>query len=506
MLLPKNEKRLFETDILSNGVKCIYIEDKYLDTTSIAVTINVGSLAEPKEYMGLAHFLEHMLFMGSKKYPIENYYEQVVKKYGGSSNAYTGDDLTCYYFSIFNNGIEHLTDVFSQFFIEPLFLIDSINREINAINSEHQKNINNDYWRLQQLLHNISIKNHNYNKFTTGNFNTLKKDNNKLREQMISFFNDYYVSNNIGVCIISKLKISEQKKIIQNSFGLIKNKKGKQFIIEKPIYNISNTTYQMIPTTDVQSLTYYWEIDNHADILLFNKTKLMIIFGSLLASSNKTSLQTYLKNLGLIENIKYTYDSVYGIFGIKVNLTIKGLDNLNIIDGTLKYTIKKIIESFDSDYNNIINYYKKIFQLNFDYGEKDDSLDLCLFLSNEIHNYKLNNIIEEIGLITKIDPSIKLYNYIKDCFKILITKKNISKLDQIDSYYSTQYGIIENIDYPIILFNFSIDLTNPFLNMKPKLVKKLDCHKIPKLIDNKLWYGGCSNFNETIIKTTMIFG
>ena len=63
----------------------------------------------------------------------------MIKKYGGSSNAFTGNDITCYFFTIYNRGIKHMVDVFSQFFIDPLFSIDSINREINAINNEHQK-------------------------------------------------------------------------------------------------------------------------------------------------------------------------------------------------------------------------------------------------------------------------------------------------------------------------------------------------------------------------------
>jgi hypothetical protein len=60
MILPKNEKRIFESIILENGIKIINIEDKTSDKTIVSVAVNVGSLANPKEYQGLAHFLEHM--------------------------------------------------------------------------------------------------------------------------------------------------------------------------------------------------------------------------------------------------------------------------------------------------------------------------------------------------------------------------------------------------------------------------------------------------------------
>ena len=100
--------------------------------------------------MGLAHFLEHMLFLGSKKYPEENYFDEMVKKGGGSMNAYTDIFETVYYFDILNDHLEHTLDVFSRFFIDPKFDKNSVDREINAINSEHRKNVNNDMWRINQ--------------------------------------------------------------------------------------------------------------------------------------------------------------------------------------------------------------------------------------------------------------------------------------------------------------------------------------------------------------------
>ena len=89
MKIPKNEKRLFDDEILNNGIKVVYVEDEFMDKTSVSVSVKIGSLSNPKDYQGLAHFLEHMLFLGSKKYPQEDYYEKQVKKYGGMSNAYT---------------------------------------------------------------------------------------------------------------------------------------------------------------------------------------------------------------------------------------------------------------------------------------------------------------------------------------------------------------------------------------------------------------------------------
>jgi len=65
---------------------------------------------DPREIPGLAHFLEHMLFLGTEKYPEENEYHKFLAENGGSSNAYTGRDHTCYYFESAPKALEPALD------------------------------------------------------------------------------------------------------------------------------------------------------------------------------------------------------------------------------------------------------------------------------------------------------------------------------------------------------------------------------------------------------------
>ena len=60
-----------------------------------------------------AHFLEHMLFMGTKKYPDENYFEAKLDALGGSYNAYTDSENTVYHYEVLNDGFEEILDIFS---------------------------------------------------------------------------------------------------------------------------------------------------------------------------------------------------------------------------------------------------------------------------------------------------------------------------------------------------------------------------------------------------------
>ena len=181
--IPDNETRNFKGGQLENGIEYVSIEDKSMDKSFLIVSVNTGSIAENLEFQGLAHFLEHMLFLGSEKYPDESYFDEFVSKNGGYSNAYTDTYQTVYYFSILNDNFEKSIDIFSRFFIDPLFDKNSVDREINAIESEHNKNIQSDIWRISHLSDIISKKDSMINKFSTGNLKSLKKPN--IREEMI---------------------------------------------------------------------------------------------------------------------------------------------------------------------------------------------------------------------------------------------------------------------------------------------------------------------------------
>ena len=184
---PQFDTRKIVGGILKNGVKYVLINDETLEKSFVSVSVNVGSFSNPKDFNGLAHFLEHMLFMGSKKYPNENYYFEELNKLGGYSNAYTDTLETVYYFDVFDNGLEKMFDIFSRFFIDPLFNIKSVKKEMNAVNSEHKKNINNDHWRKYQFILDILNKDSNMNNFGTGSLETLDKED--IREKLIEFYN-----------------------------------------------------------------------------------------------------------------------------------------------------------------------------------------------------------------------------------------------------------------------------------------------------------------------------
>ena len=149
-----------------------------------------------------------MLFLGTNKYPEVNDYNQYLAQNGGSSNAATYLDHTNYYFDINPEKLEGALDRFSQFFITPLFTESVTEKEINAVHSEHEKNLANDTWRLDQLDKSSADPNHPYSKFGTGSKDTLdiipKQKNINVREELLKFHNTWYSANIMALSILGK--------------------------------------------------------------------------------------------------------------------------------------------------------------------------------------------------------------------------------------------------------------------------------------------------------------
>eukprot|EP00854_Cymbomonas_tetramitiformis_P016899 gene16899-20080_t len=135
----------------------------------------IGSFSDPLEIQGLSHFLEHMLFMGSKKYPCENEYDKFLTDHGGMSNAFTEAEYTCYHFDVQPASLHDALDRFAQFFISPLVLEGALEREVQAVHSEFKQVQQSDSARLQQLQCYTARPGHPFSKFSWGNEKSLAR-------------------------------------------------------------------------------------------------------------------------------------------------------------------------------------------------------------------------------------------------------------------------------------------------------------------------------------------
>ena len=143
--IEKNQRdsREYEFILLPNSIKCLLVSDPDCEISAASMNVHVGSIHE--DIPGLAHYLEHMLFMGTTKYPEENEYSNYLSDNAGSSNAFTDNEDTNYFFKVSSDHLFKALDMFSQFFVSPTFNQNSLERELKAIDSEFHKNILDDH-------------------------------------------------------------------------------------------------------------------------------------------------------------------------------------------------------------------------------------------------------------------------------------------------------------------------------------------------------------------------
>ncbi|KAI0396882.1 peptidase M16 inactive domain-containing protein [Xylariaceae sp. FL0594] len=238
---PSLDDRQYRVIRLPNKLEALLVHDAKTDKASAALDVNVGNFSDDDDMPGLAHAVEHMLFMGTKKYPEENAYNVYLSSHSGSSNAYTSGTSTNFYFDVAakpSNGEEPsetnlsplygALDRFSRFFVEPLFLSSTLDRELQAVDSEHKKNLQSDTWRLSQLAKSQSNPKHPYSHFSTGSFELLKTipeaQGIDVRQRFIDFHEKHYSANRMKLCVLGRESLDILETWVAELFSGVPNK------------------------------------------------------------------------------------------------------------------------------------------------------------------------------------------------------------------------------------------------------------------------------------------
>jgi len=222
----KSDWREFRALKLPNGVTAVLVHDRESKTTSAAACVSAGAASDPRSLPGLAHFCEHMSFLGSTKYPGENQYKQYLAQHGGRSNASTSLFTTIYKFEILAPHAETAIDMFAQFFVSPLFTESGTSREVHAVDSENSKNLTADARRRLQILKSLGDQAHYYTKFTTGNSRTLRTDTpdelRYVRRALLEFHSKHYRPDKLTVVVAGPQSLDELQEWVVPRFAPMK--------------------------------------------------------------------------------------------------------------------------------------------------------------------------------------------------------------------------------------------------------------------------------------------
>lgn len=319
VLTPELAKRTVAKIQLDNGMQVLLISDPETDISGAGIAVNAGSWSDPKTGLGMAHFTEHMLFLGTTKYPNEEEYQGFLAAHGGKANAFTAPDRTVYIFTVRNDAFLEALDRFAQFFISPLFNTSSVERETIAIDQENAKNIQSDLWRLYFVQKATGNPDHPQNQFATGNRETISQISPEALKQ---WYLNHYSANLMHLVVCSKLPMDQLIAAVVNDFKAVPNRKFTPFAPSLPIFDtkMEGKVTWALPYQEVRELTLTWELpaewrDQGAFV------------GQLLQSGRTGSLQALLQKEGLAEGVSVGIDMMYPsmLFSLDIDLTDKGV-------------------------------------------------------------------------------------------------------------------------------------------------------------------------------------
>ncbi|TQV84909.1 insulinase family protein [Aliikangiella coralliicola] len=446
VVVSPNDKRDYATINLENGITALLVSDPTVDKSAAALSVGVGLLHDPMTQQGMAHYLEHMLFLGTDRFPDTNGYNDFMSKNGGSSNAYTWLDITNYMFEINNDAYDDALDRFSDFFKAPKLYPEYTDKEKNAVNAEWSMRREMDFFGMYKLNRSM-MGEHPANRFLIGNLETLSdKENAKLHPQTVEFYNQYYSANVMKVAMVSNQPIKEMKKLAKKHFSSIKNKK-----IDKPVVTakldfdkVGGKRIHYVPNQDVKNLILDFTIKNNQQEY---KTKPNRFIGYLLGSEMPGTPAYVLKKAGLISSLSSNAaPDLYGNYGrlsIDIELTDAGLKAREEITRVVMSYIEKIKkEGVDSKYFNEI---KTSLNNRFRFLEKGNAFGYVSNLADEMQSYPVRDVISAPYTYEQFDEK-SVNNTLKQLSPTTLRIWYVSKNEPHDKemhFYDGKYKIVD---------------------------------------------------------------
>lgn len=467
-----SDKKSYKLIKLPNGLKVLMVKEPTLPGTNglaaVALTVDIGSFKDPPEVQGLAHYLEHLLFMGSQKHEKENDFDQFIKMRCGFDNAVTEVEFTTFYFSIVENYLSGALDRFSQFFISPLMTPGSMEREMEAVDSEFQNNINEDAYRINQIYASMVRDEHPAGNFTWGNLKTLKHgiDREKLYKIVHEFRRKFYRSNLMNLCIQSSMEHDDLQHLIVEYFADIKPEYG---TILKPM---SVDAFADVFRPEFYKKMYY--VKSTA-----NKRKLFLTF--LLPSLEKhyldrsveylaylidyegpNSLIAYLKRHGLainlwakIGNRSFEGNSMFTFFTIEVGLSKDGHENIPAILKAIFSYLYLIKTTSLTRHNEYFEEFKQIKVNNFNYSKDKPSYENVQNLALNMKYFNDRDIVVGQKLCPELNETMLqcMIDRINDGrFNLLILSDSYNEFNKSEPWFLTDYaeiGRFLSFDFPV---------------------------------------------------------
>uniref|UniRef100_A0A7N5P3S9 Nardilysin n=1 Tax=Ailuropoda melanoleuca TaxID=9646 RepID=A0A7N5P3S9_AILME len=465
--------------------------------SAAALCVGVGSFADPDDLPGLAHFLEHMVFMGSLKYPDENGFDAFLKKHGGSDNASTDCERTVFQFDVQRKYFKEALDRWAQFFIHPLMIRDAIDREVEAVDSEYQLARPSDANRKEMLFGSLARPGHPMGKFFWGNAETLKhepkRNNIDTHARLREFWMHYYSAHYMTLVVQSKETLDTLEKWVTEIFSQIPNNG-----LPKPNFGhltdpfdtpAFNKLYRVVPIRKIHALTITWALPPQQQ---HYRVKPLHYISWLVGHEGKGSILSYLRKkcwalalFGGNGETGFEQNSTYSVFSISITLTDEGYEHFYEVAHTV-FQYLKMLQKLGPE-KRIFEEIQKIEDNEFHYQEQTDPVEYVENMCENMQLYPLQDFLTGDQLLFEYKPEViaEALNQLvpQKANLVLLSGANEGKCDLKEKWFGTQYSMedVENSWAELWKTNFEL---NPDLHLpaENKYIAYIRFHLISPLI------------------------
>ncbi len=226
---------------LSNGLT-YYIKKNGLpeNKVDLRLMINAGSILETDEQQGLAHFMEHMCFNGTKRFPknkLVDYLQSIGVKFGQHLNAYTSFDETVYFLPIPSDDKEKVEkgfQIIEDWAFNTTLTPEEIDKERGVVLEEYRLGLGADKRMMGRFMPKMMYNSMYAKRLPIGQKEILE---NFTYDKLTSFYKDWYRPNLMSVIVVGDIDVDEMEKKIKEHFSSYKNPKN-----EKPrtVFEVPN--------------------------------------------------------------------------------------------------------------------------------------------------------------------------------------------------------------------------------------------------------------------------
>lgn len=404
----KSEKdpRQYQAIKLDNGMTVLLVSDAQATKSLAALTLPVGSLENPTDQLGLAHYLEHMVLMGSKRYPQPDNLAEFLKKHGGSHNASTASYRTAFYLEVENDALQPAVDRMADAIAEPLLDPLNADRERHAVNAELTMARSRDGLRMAQVGAETLNPQHPSSRFSGGNLETLRdKPGSKLHDALKAFYHRYYSANLMKAVIYGNQPLPELEKIAAATFGRVENRNATVPDITVPVVTDQQkgVIIHYVPAQPRKQLKIEFRIDNNSDKF---RSKTDTLIGYLIGNRSKNTLSDWLQNQGLADSISAGADPMIdrngGVFSIAVSLTDKGQANRDeVIAAVFSYLKTLRTQGVDKRYFDEVSH---VLDLDFRYPSITRDMDYIEWLVDTMLRVPVADTLVAPYIADQFDP------------------------------------------------------------------------------------------------------